>query len=223
MFYDPMIAKLVTPRGDARGGDRAAGRGAGCLCHRRRRAQYSLSRRPDAAPALEQRAAIDRLHRRGVQRRLQAARRSPARTSRCSPRWRWRSITSATHAGARSPTRWGGRACASPGAGSPSSAASALRREVEGGLVGPTKVSVLAAKRCRQPSSRTRLRLVAGRAGLAGHGRRAPRVRAGARHSQRLRARLPGRARQGLRLYRARGRARRSDARRSLRPTPPSC
>ena len=51
-----------------------------------------------------------------------------------------------------------------------------------------------------------------GRAGLDRHGARQAGVGAGARHPQRLRPRLPRHPRQGLRLYRARGRARRPDA-----------
>ena len=59
--------------GHARGGHRSAGRRARCLRHRRRRAQHSLPRRPDAASALARGAALHRLHRRGIQGRLQGA------------------------------------------------------------------------------------------------------------------------------------------------------
>ena len=66
--------------GHARGGHRPAGRRARRLRHRRRRAQHPLPRRPHAAPALARGAALDRLHRRGIQGRLQAARRRRARS-----------------------------------------------------------------------------------------------------------------------------------------------
>ena len=74
MYYDPMIAKLVTHAAHARGRHRPAGGRARRLRHRRGRAQHPVPGRPDAAPALARGPALDRLHRRGVQGRLQGAR-----------------------------------------------------------------------------------------------------------------------------------------------------
>ena len=50
IYYDPMIAKLVTHAPNARAGDRRAGRRARCLCHRRHPPQYSVSLGADGAP-----------------------------------------------------------------------------------------------------------------------------------------------------------------------------
>ena len=71
--------------GDARGGHRPAGRRARRLRHRRRRAQHPLPGRADAASALARGPALDRLHRRGIQGRLQGARCRRARTCNCWP------------------------------------------------------------------------------------------------------------------------------------------
>ena len=137
MHYDPMIAKLVTHARHARGRHRPAGRRARRLRHRRGRAQHPVPRRPHAAPALARGSALDRLHRRGVQGRLQAARRPRATSCSC-----WRpspspSTTSATRAGAASPSRWAGRRCASPAGASPRSATTRVPAQVEGTLGGP--------------------------------------------------------------------------------------
>ena len=72
--------------GDARGGHRPAGRRARRLRHRRGRAQHPVPGRADAAPALARGPALHRLHRRGVQGRLQAARCRRARSCSCWPR-----------------------------------------------------------------------------------------------------------------------------------------
>ena len=103
IYYDPMIAKLVTHAGDRAGRDRSAGDCARRLRHRRHPPQHSLPRRADAAPALARRAAVDRLHRRGIPRRLRAACRRAARPNSISPRSRRMSITSTTRASARFP------------------------------------------------------------------------------------------------------------------------
>ena len=70
IYYDPMIAKLVTHADDPRQGDCGAGAGARRLLHRRHPAQYPVPVGADAAPALAGGPAVHRLHRRGVPRRL---------------------------------------------------------------------------------------------------------------------------------------------------------
>ena len=57
MFYDPMIAKLVTHAPTRTGGDRPAGAGARRLPHRRHPAQHPVPDRADAASALARRRA----------------------------------------------------------------------------------------------------------------------------------------------------------------------
>ena len=80
MFYDPMIAKLVTHAPTREAAIDAAGRRARRLLHRRHPAQHPVPGRPDAASALARRARFDRLHRRGIPGRLQAARARKARS-----------------------------------------------------------------------------------------------------------------------------------------------
>ena len=58
------------PCADARGGDRRAGRRARCLRDRRHPPQHSVPVGADAASALAGGQALDRLHRRGISRRL---------------------------------------------------------------------------------------------------------------------------------------------------------
>ena len=106
MFYDPMIAKLVTHADDPRRGDRGAGEGARCLLHRRHPPQHPVPLGADAAaragrtagcrPALSPRSfptASRRWRRR-------------ARSRGASPRLRRRSITCSANASAASPGRW---------------------------------------------------------------------------------------------------------------------
>ena len=66
LYYDPMIAKLVTHAATRARGDRRAGRCARRLRHRRHPPQYSVSRRAHAASALARRQALYRLYRRGI-------------------------------------------------------------------------------------------------------------------------------------------------------------
>ena len=61
------------PRADARAGDRRAGRRARRLRHRRHPPQHSVPGGADGASALARRQAVDRLHRRGIPRRLPPA------------------------------------------------------------------------------------------------------------------------------------------------------
>ncbi len=98
MFYDPMIAKLITWAPDREARDRRADRGARQLRHRRDQRQYRLPLGADAAPALPPRRPRDRLHRRRISRRLPrrpGRRRNWSRTSPCSPAWSERSPTPA--------------------------------------------------------------------------------------------------------------------------------
>ena len=94
------------PCGDARTSDRGAVRRARCLCHRRHPPQYSVPCRADGASALARRQAVDRLHRRGIPRRLPSAgARGRARrgAGRASPP---RSTTCWASASGASPDRW---------------------------------------------------------------------------------------------------------------------
>ena len=75
IHYDPMIAKLVTHAGDRLKRDRGAGERARRLRHRRHPPQHSLPLRADAARALARGTSVDRLHRRGIPRRVFPARR----------------------------------------------------------------------------------------------------------------------------------------------------
>ena len=85
IYYDPMIAKLIAQRLDARGSDRAACRRARCLRHSRRLAQYRLAVGSDRAAEIPRRQAVDRFHRRGISGRLQG-RDAGARDRRASRR-----------------------------------------------------------------------------------------------------------------------------------------
>ena len=90
MFYDPMIAKLISLGADARGGDRCAGRGARRVPDRRDFGQYRFPLGAAPAPALPRGQAHHRLHRRGISRgvRGRAGRRGIAdATSPRSGRW----------------------------------------------------------------------------------------------------------------------------------------
>ena len=89
LYYDPMIAKLVTHARTRARGDRRAGRRARCLCRRRHPPQHSVPGRADGAQALARRQTVDRLHRRGISGRLPSAgagRRGGRRAGRRSPR-----------------------------------------------------------------------------------------------------------------------------------------
>ena len=79
IHYDPMIAKLVTHARRPAERDRGAGQRARRLRDRRHPPQHSLPLRADAARALARGTAVDRLHRRGISRRLLAAGRRRAR------------------------------------------------------------------------------------------------------------------------------------------------
>ncbi len=104
----------------ARGRHRPAGRRARRLRHRRGRAQHPFPLRPHAASALARGSAVHRLHRRGIQGRLQAA---PApRSCSYSRPWPSPSITSPIRGDAGSPSRWAARRCALPAGASPRSA-----------------------------------------------------------------------------------------------------
>ena len=81
MYYDPMIAKLCTWAPTAHRGDRGHGRRARRVRRRRHRAQHSVPVGADAASALARRAAVDRLHRRGIS-RTASRRSSRTRTTR---------------------------------------------------------------------------------------------------------------------------------------------
>ena len=84
IFYDPMIAKLITSGADPRGGDRPADRRARRLPDRRDRPQCRFPLRADAASALPRGRAHHRLHRRGISGRLsrRAGRRRADRQTR---------------------------------------------------------------------------------------------------------------------------------------------
>ena len=72
LYYDPMIAKLVTHARHPRQGDRRAGRRARRLHHRGHPPQHPVPCRDHAASALALGQALDRLHRRGVSQGLRA-------------------------------------------------------------------------------------------------------------------------------------------------------
>ena len=93
------------PRADARRRDRRAVERARRLRHRRHPPQHSVSFGADAACALAGGPALDRLHRRGVSRRLPSDCARPARWPRRSPRSPPRSITCWASASAASPAR----------------------------------------------------------------------------------------------------------------------
>ena len=81
IYYDPMIAKLVTPCAHSRRSHRGPGRGARRLRNRGHPPQYPFPVRAHGSSALEGRRPVDRLYRRGIPARLQAHRTRPA-TSR---------------------------------------------------------------------------------------------------------------------------------------------
>ena len=73
IYYDPMIAKLVTHAPTRAAGHRGPGDGARRLRHRRHPPQHPVPLGPDAASALAVGQALHRLHRRGVPARVQGA------------------------------------------------------------------------------------------------------------------------------------------------------
>ena len=73
VYYDPMIAKLITHAPTTAAGHRAYGRSARRLRHRRIPPQHSLPLRAHAQQEVAGRAALHQIHRRGISRRLQAA------------------------------------------------------------------------------------------------------------------------------------------------------
>ena len=68
LYYDPMIAKLVTHAPSRAAAIDAQARRARCLRDRRHPPQHSVPVGADAASALARGQALDRLHRRGVSR-----------------------------------------------------------------------------------------------------------------------------------------------------------
>ncbi len=74
IHYDPMIAKLVTHAPSRAAAIAAQSNALDCLRHRRHSPQHPVPCRADAASALAGRKAFDRLHRRGVSRRLSSDR-----------------------------------------------------------------------------------------------------------------------------------------------------
>ncbi len=74
LYYDPMIAKLVTHAKTRDRGDRGPGRCARCLHHRGHSPQHPVSRGDHAASALALGQDLDRLHRRGVSQGVRAHR-----------------------------------------------------------------------------------------------------------------------------------------------------
>ena len=92
IYYDPMIAKLVTHAANPRGGDRRAGPCARCLRYRGHPPQHPVPVGADGASAVARGAAVDRLHRRRIPERICRRRRRAARSKRRSRRSRRRSI-----------------------------------------------------------------------------------------------------------------------------------
>ena len=82
IYYDPMIAKLVTHAPTRARGDRGAGQRARRLLCRRHPPQHPVPVGADAPSALARGAAVDRLHRRGIPRRLFGAERRQGETER---------------------------------------------------------------------------------------------------------------------------------------------
>ena len=88
-----------------RQGDRGAGAGARRLLHRRHPPQHSVPLRADAEPALAGGPAVDRVHRRGIPRRLRADRAIGRARVAASPRSRRRSTTCSANASGGFPAR----------------------------------------------------------------------------------------------------------------------
>ena len=103
IHYDPMIAKLVTHAGDRLRRDRRPSKRARRLRHRRHPPQHSVPLRADAARALARGTSVDRLHRRGIPRRVFARLSRRARRRPSSPPSPRMSITSTMCASARFP------------------------------------------------------------------------------------------------------------------------
>ena len=207
IYYDPMIAKLVTHARRPSRRDRGAGEGARRLRHRRHPPQHPLSLRADAAPALARRRIVDRLHRRGISGRLFAARRV-GRDRAGARRRRGACRSCPEHAQARHL-----RPIARSGA-------VALRAEARRDS---RQDAHRRRSRSRGRSCRRRLRgraaaahrivVGAGRGGLARRHRSKAGGGSGAPDPQRFRARPSRRLRRRPRLYAARGRTRRADDR----------
>ena len=194
LYYDPMIAKLVTHAADRARGDRRAGRCARCLCHRRHPPQHSVPLGADGASALARRRAVHRLHRRGIPRRLpSAAARRRARAGAGSGRGGDRPRAGRAQAADLRPDRRATASRARAGARSGSAKANIAlevardERRNRGALPGRG-----------QAKSRLRLGLEAGRSALDRHGRRPAGRRAGAHDPERLRAGLSRHRDQGL-------------------------
>ncbi len=83
LFYDPMIAKLVTHAETRDKADRGAVRRARCLRHRRHPPQHPVPVGADGASALARGQALHRLHRRGIPGRLPRRSRRKASAPRC--------------------------------------------------------------------------------------------------------------------------------------------
>ena len=85
LYYDPMIAKLVTHAGTRAAAIEAQAQALELVLHRWQPPQHSVSFGRDAASALARRRTLDRLHRRGISRRSssdRAGRRTRARHRR---------------------------------------------------------------------------------------------------------------------------------------------
>ena len=105
IYYDPMIAKLVTHAPTRAQAIEAQADGARRLRHRRHPPQHPVPLGPDAASALAVGQALHRLHRRGVPARASRRRRRRAR-SRCAwPPSAPPSTTCSTSASGTSPAR----------------------------------------------------------------------------------------------------------------------
>ena len=119
MYYDPMIAKLVTHGPTRIAAIDAAGRRARCLLHRRHPAQHPVPHRADAASALARGAAFDGLHRRGSIQGGFKPRVPQGEELHVLVGRRGRDRSSAQRAPARDhATRWPAPRCASPSAAS---------------------------------------------------------------------------------------------------------
>ena len=122
LYYDPMIAKLVTHGPDRAECNCGACRCSRCIHHRRHPAQHSVSRGADGASALAGGPALDRLYRRGVSKRLSPHRTAGRDWRGCSPPSPPPSITCWASASAAYRARRRGGLCSATGGGSSGSA-----------------------------------------------------------------------------------------------------
>ena len=106
IYYDPMIAKLVTHAADRQGAIAAQADALDAFVIDGVRHNIPFPLGADAERALARGAAVDRLHRRGIPRRLRAARRRRRERAHRSRRSRRMSITSTTRASAPFPANF---------------------------------------------------------------------------------------------------------------------